>query len=258
MIILFLLILGAAVGSFIGALTWRWPRRIAISNGRSRCTHCKHTIRPKDNLPLLSYLILRGRCRDCNKPIPKRYFFIELGTAILFPVFYLLLPRIDMNVAWTARLGPGVLALFIFFVLAVLIAIFVIDLEHRYIPDSLVFSLLLLTVGLMLATSVEAIFQYLAAGAAAGVFLLALHLVTLGRGMGLGDVKLALALGTILGFPLVVVWMLGSLILGSVVGLVLIALGRAKFKQEIAFGPFLVVGFFLSLVLGVFYGSLWF
>ena len=94
------------------------------------------------------------------------------------------------------------------------------------------------------------LYSYLAAGFGSAVFLLLVHLATLGRGMGLGDVKLAVAVGFVLGYPLAVLWMFSSFILGSIVGLMLIALGVAKFKQKIAFGPFLVGGFFLTIIFG--------
>lgn len=253
MTLLFLFVLGAVAGSFIGALTWRWPRQISIKDGRSRCPHCKRTISWYDNIPIFSYLFLAGRCRKCKEPIPKRDFFIETGTALLFPIVYLLMPRITMNIGWTLVLPGWLMTSFMFVALTILIAIFVIDLEHQYIPDSLVFSLLSLVVGLFLVTDNPLIFHYLASGAGASVFLLGLHLLTLGRGMGLGDVKLALVLGTILGFPLVVVWMFSGFILGSILGIILITLGKAKLKQKIAFGPFLVAGFLLTIVFGVYY-----
>ncbi|OGM33064.1 hypothetical protein A2803_03020 [Candidatus Woesebacteria bacterium RIFCSPHIGHO2_01_FULL_44_21] len=250
MALAFLFLLGAVVGSFVGALTWRWPRKISIRDGRSRCPHCKHVIGWYDNIPILSYLLLRGRCRACGKKIPKRDFFIEVGMALLFPIANSLLPKVGTNIAWSVGLPGWIILLFVFVMTTVLVAIFIIDLEHQYIPDSLVFGLLLLVIGLLAGTSNPMLFSYLAVGLGVSVFLLLLHLLTLGRGMGLGDVKLALALGTILGFPLAVVWMFSSFILGAILGLMLIAVGKAKFKQKIAFGPFMVAGFFMTLVFG--------
>lgn len=219
-------------------------------DGRSRCPNCRSQIALYNNIPVFSYLFLAGKCHNCKKKIPTRDFLIEIATAILFPVAFLLLPKVQLNVVWLGRLAPLVSLLIFLIILSVSIAIFVIDLEHQYIPDSLVFGLWALIAGLIIAVGEEKLFGYLAAGFGSGVFLLLLHLLTLGRGMGLGDVKLALVLGTILGFPLSVVWMFGSFILGSAVGLTLILAGRARFKQKVAFGPFLVLAFFLAMTFG--------
>jgi prepilin signal peptidase PulO-like enzyme (type II secretory pathway) len=155
-----------------------------------------------------------------------------------------------MNVGWLLDLGSFA-ALFVVLAMAFFaVSVFIVDLEHQYIPDFLVFGLLVLVIGLFFITSNPLIFSYLAAGFGASVFLLLLNLLTLGRGMGLGDVKLAIALGAILGFPLSVVFMFTSFILGSVLGLALMAFGRAKLHQKIAFGPFLIVGFALTALYG--------
>jgi prepilin signal peptidase PulO-like enzyme (type II secretory pathway) len=250
MTLLLLFVLGAITGSFLGSLTWRWPKNISIFDGRSRCPKCKHVISWHDNIPIISFLVLRGKCRHCHKKISIRYPIIEFAIAILFPITYFLLPKINMNLTWLLDLGMVPSLLVVLTLVATLVAIFVIDFEDQYIPDSLVFLVLMLTLGIFLATSNNSLFQALAAGGGAGVFLLILHLVTLGRGMGLGDVKLAFALGTILGFPLSVVFMFAAFILGSATGLVLIALKLAKARQKIAFGPFLIAGFVLTCLFG--------
>lgn len=244
-----LFILGAIVGSFLGALTWRWPKDKSILDGRSVCPRCEHKIEWYDNIPLVSYLILKSRCRHCNKPISKRYFLIELSLALFFPVAYFLLPAASRNIAWLAELG-GIGVPFVLTVSAALAAIFIIDAEHRYIPDSLVFIILGLTLLVFLATDYTKFYENLAAGAGAAVFLLSLNLITQGQGMGLGDVKLALALGAFLGFPLVLVWLPISFVLGATIGILAIAMRFARFKQKIPFGPFLIVGFVLTTLFG--------
>lgn len=248
--ILFLFILGAVVGSFLGALTWRMPKEISIMDGRSRCPHCNHVIRWYDNIPIISYLVLNGRCRDCKGYIPKRDFIIETSVALLFPIVYLLMPVISTNIVWLERLSEITKLFTALTTLSLSIAIFAVDFEHRYIPDTFVFLMALLGVIVLVLTSNTQLFVFLAAGLGSGIFLLLIHLATLGRGMGLGDTKLALAVGVILGFPLSVVWMFTSFILGSVLGIILIAARAAKFKQEIAFGPFLIVGFFITALFG--------
>jgi len=252
-------IFGAIIGSFLGALTWRWPRGKSILDGRSRCPHCKRMILWHDNVPLISYFILKGRCRFCAKPIPKRDFFIELGTAVFFVLFFYLMPAIKTNLSWISPLGSlGLLVVLL--MVSALIAVFVIDFEHQYIPDSLALGFYSLVVIMLFITDSRAVFEHLAAGLGSAVFLLSLNLITHGRGMGLGDVKLALFLGTAIGFPLVLVWLFISFVLGSVVGIILIFLGFAKLRQKIAFGPFMVVGFAITSLVGfkIFYEIFWF
>lgn len=250
MVIVFLFIVGACVGSFLGALTWRWPREIAVSQGRSKCFSCNRTIRWFDNIPVLSYLVLRGKCRDCGKGIPRRDFAIELGAAILFPLFFVLMPVLISNVSWIGTLPSAASVLIFFTIVSLMIIVFVIDLEHQYIPDTAVFLMLFVVILSFIFSDNPAIYTHILSGLGASLFLLAIHLATLGRGMGLGDVKLALAVGTFLGFPLSLVFMFLSFVLGSLVGIVLIAMKLARFKQKIAFGPFMVISFFVTIVLG--------
>jgi leader peptidase (prepilin peptidase)/N-methyltransferase len=248
--VLFVFVFGAIIGSFVGALTWRWPEEKSIFDGRSICPHCKHQIRWYDNIPIFSYFILQGKCRDCKKKISKRYVSIEMLTAVSFVFFYQFFPQVSMNLIWLNKL-PYLLGLSVFLsILSILIAVFIIDLEHQYIPDTLVFILSLLVFIVLMLSSNAGLFLYLTAGLGSAVFLLFIHLSTLGRGMGLGDVKLALAMGLVLGYPLAVVWMFSSFVLGSIIGIILIVLKAAKFKQRIAFGPFLVLGFLLAILRG--------
>lgn len=247
---LFLFIVGACVGSFLGALTWRWPRAISINDGRSRCPHCKNTISWYDNIPILSYLLLRGRCRNCKKPIPRRDFLIELGTAIFFPLVFWLMPLINKNIVALSFLPTNLSLVIALLILTLSIGIFVVDLEHQYIPDTFVFLMLAIAVFVFLITDNSLIYKHLLSGFGAALFLLSINLITLGRGMGLGDVKLALSIGMILGFPLSVVWMFLSFVLGSVIGILMIGLKLAKLKQKIAFGPFLIIGFLITSLVG--------
>jgi prepilin signal peptidase PulO-like enzyme (type II secretory pathway) len=243
-------IIGAVVGSFLGALTWRWPRNTSVLGGRSMCPNCKHTIRGYDNIPIISFLLLRGRCRDCKKKIPRRDFIIEVSTALIFAGSYLTLPQVSQNLPWLLTMNSIALLVVFYIVTSLAISIFIVDFEHQYIPDILAFMLAGVVLFSLLVTNNSQIFYYLLSGFGAAFFLLLINLVTLGRGMGLGDVKLALALGLALGFPLVVIWMFVSFVLGSVIGIMLIILKAAKFKQRIAFGPFLIAGFFLSMLFG--------
>jgi leader peptidase (prepilin peptidase) / N-methyltransferase len=136
------------------------------------------------------------------------------------------------------------------FISVILLAIFITDWEAQIIPDELSFILFIFAFFVSLFSGTDMFFVRLLCGFTAALFLLLLHLGTLGRGMGLGDVKLALSLGLILGWPYVVVWLMGSFVLGAIIGVALIAFGQAKFGKHIAFGPFLIISFFVVLLWG--------
>lgn len=224
--LLFWAILGLAIGSFIAAFTYRLPSGISIATGRSFCPKCKKKISWFDNIPIGSYFVLKGRCRHCGKRISPRYPLIETAAAIGF-------------IAFAGQF-------FLLFVFTLALAILVIDWEKQIVPDSLVFLGFLATLVYFLLVNFN-FYESLLAGLAAALFLLLVHLVTTGRGMGLGDVKLALFLGTIIGLSQVFHWLVLSFVLGAVIGLVLVFIGRARFGRPIPFGPFLIIAFFVIL-----------
>ena len=127
---------------------------------------------------------------------------------------------------------------------------FVIYWEYQIIPDELVYVLLGIVVVIMFVSLGSETYVHMLSGFGAASFLLFLNLITLGRGMGLGDVKFAVAAGVLLGWPMTLVWMTMSFVLGAVVGLVLIGVGKAKFGRHIAFGPFLVISLFITMIWG--------
>lgn len=248
--------LGAAVGSFLSAFTFRLPKGESVILGRSYCDHCKKKIAWYDNLPLLSYINLRGKCRSCHKKISLRYPAIELVTGVTFVTIFVSLnncsPQIQTGgtiCGWYNYLG--LLALPFFLVIAsALLSVFIIDLEGQVIPDSLVFFLFLITLFALLFSSTSFLFSHLFAGFLVALFLLVIHLATRGQGMGLGDVKFALFAGTLAGWPLAVIWLYGSFLIGAIAGITLIAVGRARFGARIAFGPFLVISTAVTLIWG--------
>lgn len=214
-----IIILGFLIGSFISAVTYRIPRNLGFIKGRSFCDSCKKELTWYDNIPLFSYLFYLGKSRCCGKKISIRYPLIELASAIgiifLSPINYLL------------------------FVLC--LCIFIIDLEYQIIPDEL--SWLILLFGL-----INFSFVNIFAGFFFSLLLLTLYLITKGRGMGLGDVKLAIALGIWLGLERGIIWLMYSFIIGGIVAGILLLLKRAKLKTKIAFGPFLIFAFWVVLL----------
>jgi len=253
-------ILGLIVGSFITAYTHRAVRGKSVSKGRSLCPNCNNKISWYDNIPIFSFVVLGGRCRNCNKKISLRYPLIEFATALVFVLISLfgyrcMLPVQGLIVEstvlcfWQEQIGILVLPYFLF-IAASLIAIFVTDVEDQIIPDSLSYSLFVFTFLALIIASPEDLYIRLFTGFALSLSFLFLHLITLGRGMGLGDVKLVIFAGILLGWKLSLVWIFLSFVIGAVVGVILIAASKAKFGKQIAFGPFLIVSFFLTIFVG--------
>ncbi len=241
---------GLAIGSFVAALTYRLPKNLSIAKGRSFCDKCLKPIKWYDNIPLFSYLLLGGKCRFCHKKISPRYFWIELSMGFLYASTYIFFSQIVGNIPWLNSVPVVVGLLYLLAIITLLFGIFVIDLEHQFIPDEFVYVGILLTLITLFISDSNQFYYYLLGALSGSFFLLSVHLLTKGKGMGLGDVKLAILIGMILGFSLMVVWMFSSFVLGSIVGIYLLMSKKTKLKQRIAFGPFLISGFVLVSVLG--------
>jgi leader peptidase (prepilin peptidase)/N-methyltransferase len=229
---------GAIFGSFLNVVVYRLPRRESLVRPASRCPGCGTPIRPYDNVPVLSWLLLRGRCRSCKTAIPRRYPLVEALTALLCVGAVLAggsTASIVMNVAFILLLVP----------------IALIDVEHRVIPNRLTALGALLAVGIGTALDPSGEPERLIAGAAAAGALLIAALAYPG-GMGMGDVKLAGVMGLFLGSA-VAPAMLVALLVGVLFGALVMARKGAREgrKTAVPFGPFLAFG---SLV-GIFAGD---
>jgi leader peptidase (prepilin peptidase)/N-methyltransferase len=230
-------VFGALVGSFLNVVVYRLPRHESIVTPASHCPGCGEPVKPYDNIPVLSWLLLRGHCRACGVPISVRYPLVEFLTAALCVGAVLAGER----TAQTA-LGIGLILL--------VVPIALIDLETRLIPNRLTLpgAVLALALGLALDPSGEP--GRLIAGAAAGGFLLLAALAYPG-GMGMGDVKLAGMMGLFLGSA-VAPALLIALLSGTAVGAVVIARkgARAGRKTAVPFGPFLALGAIVAVFAG--------
>ena len=225
---------GLALGSFLNVVAARVPLRRSIVRPPSSCMSCGHGIRWYDNVPLVSYVVLRGRCRDCAARVPLVYPAVELVTALLVAGCVL---------AFGLTAKAAVAAFFC----AVLVAVSAIDAEHRIIPNRIVLpaAVVVLVANTALTLSPQ---WAIGAGAASG-FLLAAALAY-PAGMGMGDVKLALLMGAALGRTVPVALMLGMLA-AMVPGIVLLAKhGKAGRKMGVPFGPFLALGSVVALFWG--------
>lgn len=236
--------LGLIVGSFLNVVIWRVPRKESVVRPASRCPGCEAPIRPLDNVPVLSWLWLRGRCRHCGIRIPFRYPLVELGSGVLFGAM-----------AWHFQ-ATWPLAAYLVMV-ATLLAIAVIDLEHYIVPNRILLPALVVSFPLLaLAALVDGNWDDLARaalGAVAGfVSLLVIHLIS-PRGMGMGDVKLAFMLGLFLGWiswGRVVLGLFLGFLLGAFAGVALIAAGIRSRKEALPFAPFLAAGTVVTVLWG--------
>jgi leader peptidase (prepilin peptidase)/N-methyltransferase len=229
--------LGLVVGSFLNVVAYRLPRGESLVRPGSHCPHCGTAIKPYDNIPVLAWVALRGRCRTCRGKISARYPLVEAFTA-----------AIALGVVLAKHSAHDV-ALGLVLV-SVLVPIALIDLDHRIIPNKLVLPAAVAAIGLGAALRPAGLGEQLIAGAAAGGFLLA-FVLTYPRGMGMGDVKLAAVLGLFLGRS-VAVALLVAVLTGTLVGVVIMArLGVVRGrKTALPFGPFLALGGVVALFAG--------
>jgi leader peptidase (prepilin peptidase)/N-methyltransferase len=233
--LLITLLAGLAVGSFLNVVAHRLPLGLSLVRPASRCPGCETPVRPYDNVPLFSWLVLRGRCRDCSTPISARYPLVELGTGVLW-----------LAVAVAADDAPH-LVLGLLLVTA-LVPIALIDIDLKIIPNRITLPAAVAAVAAGLAIDSGHVPEMLIAGAGAGGFFLAAALMRPG-GMGIGDVKLAAVLGLYLGRA-VVPALFVALIAGVVVGVFVIARSPEGRRTKVPFGPFLAFGGVVALFVG--------
>jgi leader peptidase (prepilin peptidase)/N-methyltransferase len=234
-------ILGLIVGSFLNVVIHRVPRQISVLRPRSRCGWCGAAVAVRDNIPILSFLLLRGCCRACGAPISARYPAVELATGTAF-------------VACVARFGPrpdaAVAALFC----ALLISLALIDLEHYLLPDSLTLGGIVAGLALQpLFTEVGWVAALLGTALGAGILILIMNLwfwVRAEEGMGLGDVNMLAMIGAFLGWQGMLLALFVATLSGTAVGLALVATRRGGFRSRLPFGVFLAIGGFVSLFWG--------
>jgi leader peptidase (prepilin peptidase) / N-methyltransferase len=237
-VVLFAFVLGLVAGSFVTAVAYRLPRGISILGARSECTACGARIAAYDNVPVLSWLLLRGRARCCGEPISPRYPLTELTLGVLFAVTAIV--HRDNDVAEVA---------IDFIFLTMLAAVTLTDLERRIIPNKILLAGAVLCLLIAVPTDPGGVPERLIAAAAAGglLFLVALAYP---QGMGLGDVKLTATMGLFLGRAVGPALLL-ALLAGSVVGIAMIARhGTEARKMAIPFGPFLALGGVIGMLAG--------
>lgn len=228
---------GLIIGSFLNVVICRMPDIKSIIFTRSHCAKCKTKLSWYDMIPLFSFIALEQKCRHCGKQISWQYPLVELATGLVGALIYFLF-------GWTS------LTIFLWIISALLIIIFVYDWHWQLILDEILIPLLVVcVVYLLFFTSVD--FANKLYGAGAGMVIIAIiYLITKGKGIGFADIKLMAPLGLVLGWPKIMVALFFAFTIGALIGICLVKFAKKGWKDPIAFGPFLIIGFYIALFWG--------
>lgn len=231
---------GLICGSFINSVIYRMKELSSIFYERSHCLHCKEEIKWYDLVPLFSFVVLEGKCRKCRGKISWQYPIVEIVTAIILVLIY-------------ANFGLSVYAIGVMIVSLFMMVIFVYDLYHEIIPDIMIYPAILVWILFWLGAVIfgynlgHSFVDFLYGALVSGGFIALLVLVTKGKGMGMGDIKLSFLLGFVLGLQGAIVGLAAAFVLGAIVGTILVITKIKKMKSSIPFGPFLIAGFYFAL-----------
>lgn len=249
---------GALIGSFLNVVVYRVPAGRSIVSPPSACGSCGHSVRAYDNIPVLSWIVLRGRCRDCGARISVRYPLVEVGVALAFVAVAWRFAPAAATAGSTLGVVAGVLVVIAFLYLAsISIALALIDVDVQRLPDAIVLpayavgAALLGPAAILVGDPGVLVRATLGALILGGIYLLLA--VARPGGMGFGDVKLAGALGFFvgwLGWDVLTVGALAGFLLGGLYGVILLALGRARRTTALPFGPWLIAGAWIGILVG--------
>jgi prepilin signal peptidase PulO-like enzyme (type II secretory pathway) len=227
---LVIFIFGLIIGSFLNCVIYRLEVEESPFKGKSYCPKCRQILKWYDLIPVLSFIILRSRCRYCKQKISWQYPWLEISTGIIFVLIF----------------NPQnfLFSIFYFLIFSFLIIIFVYDLKHYIIPDKIIYP----------AIIIAGIFNFqlfsILSAILAALFFGLLVLITQGKGMGIGDIKLAFLMGLILGWPNILIALFLAFFLGAIIGIGLIVLNKKTLKSEVPFAPFLIISIFVALFWG--------
>lgn len=240
--LIYLFLLGIVIGSFLNVCIYRIPRGGSVNFPPSHCPICKEKIKWYDNVPILSYLFLRGKCRVCKSKISIQYPLIEFFTGLLYMLVYL-------------KFGWSILTLKFLIFVSLLIVLSIIDLKSYYLPDSLTFSLISLGIIFSWFSGVGLEQSYIGAGTYAFPFVIIYgfgEYIFKKEAMGFGDIKLACGIGAFFGynsFYNMYIWFTLSFVIGSIISLILIALKIRERKNLIPFAPFMGISALITMFL---------
>ena len=252
MLYLFLLFLitGAFIGSFLNVLIDRLPRNESIAKGRSYCESCKRKLPWYDLIPLFSFILIKGKCRRCRTSLSLYYPIVELTTGVLFTLTFIFLSAINIKYELLSMNSIAELVYYLF-LLSALIVVFFTDLKYGIIPDKIIFPAIFISFIYLIFQSPDILVSNLLSAMGAFLFFFLIFILTKGKGMGFGDVKLVFLMGIALGFPNIIIAFYLAFLTGALISLILVAWGKKKLHGgTIPFGPFLVLGTFLAIFLG--------
>jgi prepilin signal peptidase PulO-like enzyme (type II secretory pathway) len=252
-LVIFLFVVGAACGSFVGAMTWRMRKKLDWVRGRSICEHCKHKLDGLDLVPIVSWLTLRGKCRYCHKKIGWLAFVLEVGLAMAFAVSYLFWPLGEIVIGNSLNIVQFALFMIWLVIVVLMAALLVYDARWRLLPNKLMWPLIGVAAIFAILSNIFiqhfALLDFLAQiGLAmlpvAGVYGI-LYLVSRGKWIGFGDVKFGLVVGLLVNWLGAVLVLAGANLLGTLVMLPLLIARQKTMNSKIPFGPFLIMATFL-------------
>lgn len=251
--IIILFLLGASVGSFLSVVIHRIQKnKKGILFGQSECPNCKKQLQTIDLIPIVSYLMQQGKCRHCKKKISPDYLYLELLTAVAFAVLFTKYPFLEFGRDFAVNFSIEDLQFYIFGAIysTFWIGILFYDLQTRQIPDVFLFPLLAIAALDLLIFRTGMLTSGAIAFVIAGIFFGGQIFVSNGKWLGSGDLYLSLSMALIFGTQLLVVAVVLSYIIGAAISIPLLASKNVKLKSQIAFGPFLVIGSFITMYFG--------
>jgi len=226
---IFLFLFGLVVGSFLNVVISRFPTKESILKNRSHCPFCQKKLTWFELVPILSFIIQRGKCRHCGKKISWQYPLVEFFTGLIFLLIFIYK-----------------LPVFYFLIACFLIILFLYDLKHYLVPDKIVYPAIIITFIYRLFED----FNYLLAALIGGAFFLAIVLISRGRWMGMGDVKIGFLMGLILGLSYLFTALFLAFLSGAIISVILIILKKKTLQSEIPFAPFLIGATFITIFWG--------
>ncbi|MFH1180805.1 MAG: prepilin peptidase [bacterium] len=236
-------IFGLIVGSFLNCAIYRLEKGESCLHGRSYCPLCRHQLSWLDLIPLLSFLFLKGKCRYCQKKISWQYPLVEMATGLLFVLNVRISDFLSSFNVW--EIG------YLDIIACFLIIIFVYDLKYYIIPDKVIYPAIgIALIFDLLRSDFQWKSDFLISAVGAAAFFLAIVLISRGKWMGAGDIKLAFLMGLFLGWPSIAVALFLAFLSGAIIGVGLVFAKKKELKSEIPFGPFLVGGAFIALFCG--------
>lgn len=238
MFILYILVFvfGTIIGSFLNVVIYRVPRNESIVYPPSHCANCKHELKPYDLIPVVSYIVLRGRCRYCGNRISIRYPIVELLTGIIYLILFV-------------YFGISIKSLSYAFLASLLIAISFIDMEHKIIPNKVILIGLIAGVAFRLIMINYGVWDYIVGFLVGGGVLLLISLLS-GGGMGGGDIKLMAMIGLFVGWKLTISTLFLAVVLGAIGGIAMILFKIKTRKDYIPFGPYISIACLISILYG--------